>query len=316
VAPTAPHLETGTSDALAGCDFNDPFGAAHTIRTLPAYANLANGINLTETGEAFGEDDTGDKPKYLDPLRGGTVTDFDAGAGVAACIQQVWRDQIESLKPVDLLIGAIVQSLSNSGHDDDTVIIFTSDNGFFHGQHRLIDKIAPYEEAIKVPLIVYDTSAPSTPKTLTNLIVNTDLAPTVMAYAAGCPTSPAECVETDGDSFKPLVRDDFTGTWRSRFLLENYAGVSSIQPVPPYFGIRTDGGYSSAPNVMYAHYDEATDEYEYYPGLNSDPTEVLNKYSTNCNTTCRTTLETLTVNLESCAFSATTCQSLEGYVAP
>ena len=108
------------------------------------------------------------------------------------------------------------------------MIVFTSDNGQFFGEHRRAGKIAPYEEAIRVPIVVrYDPLTGLHPATSDRMVVNIDYAPTG-------PRWPASRAPGRGDELPPLLSDP-SGPWRSSFLQE-YWGHSAI---PPYCGART-----------------------------------------------------------------------------
>src|SRR5581483_4561738 len=93
---------------------------------------------------AFDEADVADKPPYVRRLPRITPA-------VRARIEQIYRAELASLLAVDDLVGRIVGALADTGELDRTVIVFTSDNGFFHGEHRLREgKFLPYEESVAV----------------------------------------------------------------------------------------------------------------------------------------------------------------------
>jgi arylsulfatase A-like enzyme len=136
------------------------------------------------------------------------------------------------------------------------MIVFASDNGQFFGEHRRSGKIAPYEEAIRVPIVVrYDPLTGLHPATSDRMVLNIDYAPT-WAALAGVSAPGAE-----GMSFLPLLTDP-QGAWRTSFLQE-YWGNSAI---PPYCGARTT-------DWKYIKY--ATGEEELYH-LTVDPNELQN----------------------------------------
>src|SRR5215217_1621544 len=113
---------------------------------------------------------------------------------------------------------------------DNTYIVFTSDNGFHLGQHRLgAGKWTPYEEDIRVPLVIRGPGVPEG-RTLHHMALNNDLAPT-FADLAGARTPSF----VDGRSLKPLLTDDPTPLrdWRQRFVIESVAERGSV-PHPPF----------------------------------------------------------------------------------
>jgi N-acetylglucosamine-6-sulfatase len=129
---------------------------------------------------------------------------------------------------VDDMIGRLVRTLEESGELDNTYIVFTSDNGFHLGQHRLTaGKWTAFEEDIRVPLIVRGPGVPEG-RSLDHLVLNNDLAPS-FAELAGA--EPPEFV--DGRSLVPLLGDDpppATEDWRQAFLVE--AAVSEGRGPP------------------------------------------------------------------------------------
>jgi arylsulfatase A-like enzyme len=100
-----------------------------------------------------------------------------------AAIQENYQQELESLQSVDDAVGAVLNALQRSGEAQDTLLIYTSDNGFFHGEHRLpSEKILPYDEAARIPLIMRGPGVPSGRK-LDNLVSNIDWAPTIVDAA-------------------------------------------------------------------------------------------------------------------------------------
>ena len=109
--------------------------------------------------------------------------------------------ELRTLPAVDRLVGDVIDALKETGRLQNTIVVFTSDNGVLWGEHRWDSKDVPYEESIAVPLIVrYDAVIPEA-RTDANLITNLDFAPT-FAEAAGATTPFVE-----GASFLPLLLD-------------------------------------------------------------------------------------------------------------
>lgn len=102
------------------------------------------------------------------------------------------------------------------GADSNTIIVFTSDNGHFHGDHGFWGKWLPHEESIRVPLVVYDPRLPADTRGLTRseLVLNIDLAPTILSWA-GLPVPTA----MQGRSLMPLV-EGRSVAWREDFYHE------------------------------------------------------------------------------------------------
>jgi len=148
-------------------------------------------------------------------------------------IDDVRRRQLESLLSLDRSVKTIVQALRRKGVLDRTVILYTSDNGFLWGEHRLGGKIWPYEESTHVPLIV---RTPWQHHAVTNdePVLNIDLAPTISALAGVVPG-----LREDGRSFVTLLHGRRV-PWRRAFLVE-YLGHSQLRMggPPPYVAVQT-----------------------------------------------------------------------------
>ena len=128
------------------------------------------------------------------------------------------KDYYRLATEVDAACGRVIDELARQGVLDRTLVIFTTDNGYFHGEHGLADKWYPYEESIRVPLIVHDPRMPSLRRGTTSdaLTLNVDLAPTILA-AAGLP-APAGM---QGRDIAPLYLAPHPPAWRSDFYYEH-----------------------------------------------------------------------------------------------
>jgi N-acetylglucosamine-6-sulfatase len=119
-----------------------------------------------------------------------------------AGIEAHYRQELESLLAVDEGVAGIVGALERSGVLDDTLLVFTSDNGFLHGEHRVPSgKVLPYEPSIRVPLLMRGPGVPAGLR-LRQLAANVDLAPTILEVAGA-----AGAWEPDGTSLLPFLRD-------------------------------------------------------------------------------------------------------------
>jgi N-acetylglucosamine-6-sulfatase len=158
----------------------------------------------------YNEADVSDKPEYISARR-------PMGPVVARGIDELYRKRLQSLQAVDEAIGTLYDTLKANGQLDNTYIVFTSDNGFHLGNHRLpAGKQTAYEEDIHLPLIVRGPNiAPGTH--VAQLAGNIDLAPT-FADMAG--VTPADFV--DGRSLLPLATGKTPPSWRQAFLVEHW----------------------------------------------------------------------------------------------
>ncbi len=176
-----------------------------------------------------------------------------------AGIEENWRQELESLQAVDEAVARIVATLERTGELANTMIIFTSDNGFMHGEHRAQgEKVLLYEESIRVPLVM---SGPGVPRGVRDPrpVANIDLAPTILDATGALPRR-----RLDGRSLLDLVADK--GAWWGRdLLIENGHGANNV---PAYRALRTN-------RFLYAEH-RTTGEFELYD-LETDPYQLRSR---------------------------------------
>lgn len=98
--------------------------------------------------------------------------------------QESVRNYYRLISGVDEVVGKLMASLKEKGLDDNTVIIFMGDNGFYLGEYGLADKWYGHEESIRVPLIIYDPRKPQkSAKKVDDMVLNIDIAPTILGLA-------------------------------------------------------------------------------------------------------------------------------------
>lgn len=122
--------------------------------------------------------------------------------------------QLEALQGVDRTVGSIVARLDQLGRADDTLLVFTSDNGFRWGEHCSWSKPCANEECTRVPLVMRWPDRVTEPRSEDWPVRLIDLAPTLVELAGGTPTIPV-----DGSSLVPLL-DRATGPWPPEVLVE------------------------------------------------------------------------------------------------
>ena len=178
-------------------------------RHIGAFADHA-----LETGGSFNEADITDKPAAMQRV---PLTTEET-----ASLEQQERDRLESLLAVDEAVEGILTALQEANRLDHTYIIFTSDNGWLMGQHRHIGKGVPYEEAIRVPMLV---RGPGVPAGVTNpsLVANIDLAPT---FAELAQVAPPDFV--DGRSLTAAFAGEASG--REALLIEIFGSGLPARP--------------------------------------------------------------------------------------
>lgn len=133
--------------------------------------------------------------------------------------QEMMKNYFRLIAEVDAACGAVVAELDRQGLTDHTLILFTADNGYLHGEHGLADKWYPFEECIRVPLIVRDPRAPAAAagSVRDEWALNVDLAPSLLA-AAGV----AAPERMQGRDLAPLYAGSAPVTdWRTDFFYEH-----------------------------------------------------------------------------------------------
>ena len=246
VAPRDPHSEA----ASCNCAGDNP-------RAAPRYEGKLAGL-AAPRDPSFNEANVSDKPsniKNLPQLSPAQIANVDGR----------YRARAEAVLGVDDLVQNVVGTLKASGELKNTVLIFTSDNGFFHGEHRVPQgKVRIYEPSIRVPLLI---RGPGMPKGVHRRqpVGNVDLAPTILDFAGAKPGR-----KEDGMSLIPIMerKRDFPG--RAMDLETYFTPDTTEDPEDPplnYRGVRTD-------HYLYADY--GTGERELYD-LRIDPFELQNQ---------------------------------------
>ena len=221
---------------------NPPFDCAYTAKPPPRYADTFASEPLPQPPN-FNEADVSDKPAAIRNLP-------SLSSDQIADIRRKYRCQLESLLSVDDGVKQVVDALSQDGALDNTLIIFTSDNGYFHGEHRIpSEKQRIYDESIRVPLEMRGPGIPAG-ETVDDLAINADLAPTIVGATGVDPG-----LVMDGRSLIPVAQQP--GIERGRELLVEQPGR--------FKAIRTE-------RYMYA--EHATGERELYD-VQSDPFELV-----------------------------------------
>lgn len=249
VAPSAPH---------------------HPMPPAPRHSPNPFAGEALPTRPNVDEPDVSDKPTWL---RDGNPPLTPQLAGFNT---NDYQRRLGSLLAVDDLIAALLARLEANGELDHTIVVFTSDNGYNLGAHRLLAKQAPYEESIRVPLVVRGPGVRVGDEAA--LVTNLDLAPTFLQLAQ------LDASDLDGASLEPLLRGD-DPTWRDGFLVEfngtyepngtDYDTLAQVEAgivagdrvsVPTYRAVRTTDWlfveWYGGDEHEYELYDLATDPYQ------------------------------------------------------
>lgn len=172
---------------------------------------------------------------------------------------------LRTLLAVDDGVGRLLEALENMEQLDNTVFVFTSDNGFLLGAHRLFDKRLMYEESLRIPMVIRYPKKVAAGKRIPQLVSTLDLAPTLVK-AGGL--EPPETML--GASLLPLFEDETT-PWRDRLLYE-YFRADRGPGVPTMLGVRTE-------RWKYVHYPELPDDIDELYDLKTDPLELRNLFA-------------------------------------
>jgi N-acetylglucosamine-6-sulfatase len=215
---------------------------------------------------SFDEREMGDKPKVV-----AAFAQVFAGESLAQRAAR-HRRRLESLRSVDEAIAAIIARLAQLHLLDNTYFVFTSDNGWFNGEHRIaVGKFLMYEPSIRVPLIVRGPGVPAGRRS-DELVANVDLAPTFVELAGA-----AARRVMDGRSLMAYARDPSLRTNRPILLdapLEQVLGQSLGKgkppvAVPPLRGLRTQ---------RFSYVEYGTGEVELY-NLVEDPYQLRSRHN-------------------------------------
>jgi arylsulfatase A-like enzyme len=178
--------------------------------------------------------------------------------------QRYMRDYLACVEAVDDNVGRLLDYLDKNGLAEDTIVVYTSDQGFFLGDHDWFDKRFMYEESLTMPFLVRWPAKVKPGTTSDGMILNVDFAPTLMD-AAGLKV-PADI---QGRSFLPLLGGEKPKDWRTS-MYYRYYHYPQDHKVQPHYGVRTQR-YKLI-------YFNKIDQWELYD-LEKDPHELKNLYS-------------------------------------
>jgi arylsulfatase A-like enzyme len=222
------------------------------LPALPAERDLSTPLTLPRPRPNFDEHDLSDKPWHAIYRR------LYGPQALAYLDNDIEGRQLRSLRDLDRQVGALMAALERKGVLDNTIVLYASDNGFLWGEHRLGGKIWPYEESIRVPLVIRVPWQSAWGRTDAHMVLNIDFAPTIAELAGAKPTLPE-----DGQSLVPLLHGK-SPPWRHDFVVE-YLGASQYHDggPPPFQALRTSRWlYVEYRNGWRELYDLSHDPYE------------------------------------------------------
>ena len=179
--------------------------------------------------------------------------------------QRYMHDYLSCIASVDDNVGRLLNYLDESGLSDNTIVVYTSDQGFYLGEHGWFDKRFMYEESLRTPLLIRWPEKVKSGSVCDKMVQNLDFAETFLE-AAGV-TIPEDM---QGQSMLPLLKGESPETWRDA-VYYHYYEYPAVHMVKRHYGIRTERY-----KLIHFYYD--TDEWELYD-LQEDPYELNNLYS-------------------------------------
>ncbi|MEK6270513.1 MAG: sulfatase [Planctomycetales bacterium] len=177
--------------------------------------------------------------------------------------QRYAKNYLRCVRGVDDSVGELMATLKELGLEENTIVVYSSDQGFYIGDHGWYDKRWMYEESLKMPLIIKWPGMTKPGSRNTMMVQNIDYAETFLE-AAACDADP----EMQGESLVPLLAGETPQDWRKK-IYYHYYEFPSVHMVPRHYGIRTE-------RYKLMHFYQF-DEWEFYD-LEADPDELVNLY--------------------------------------
>ncbi len=189
--------------------------------------------------------------------------------------QRYIKNYLRCIQSVDDNVGRVLDYLEENGLAENTIVIYSSDQGFYLGEHGWYDKRFMYEPSLRMPFIARWPGVTKPGSRDTHLVQNLDFAETFLDIAGAQAPD-----EMQGESIVPLLRGEDPEGWRDSIYYEYFE--VGIHAVEPHYGVRTDRH-----KLMHFH---RIDEWELYD-IETDPDEVHNLYG-------QPGMEALTAELE------------------
>ena len=181
-------------------------------------------------------------------------------------LQRYLEDYLGTILSVDESVGKILDYLDNNGLSENTIVVYTSDQGFYLGEHGWFDKRFMYEESLSMPLVIRYPQEIKGQQKLDEIILNLDFAPTFLDYAGiKVPKS------MQGNSIRNLLSGKQKSKWRESMYYHYYEFPHGWHFVKKHYGIRTD-------RYKLIHFYDDIDAWEFYD-LKNDPNEINNIYN-------------------------------------
>jgi len=179
--------------------------------------------------------------------------------------QRYMQDYLATISSVDDNVGRVLDYLEETGLDENTIVVYTSDQGFYLGEHGWFDKRFIYDESFKIPLMIKWPNVIKPGTTNDEMVQNLDFAQTFLE--AAMIEAPDDM---QGESIIPLLKGDVE-KWNRDAVYYHYYEYPSVHMVKRHYGI-----VNKEYKLVHFYYD--VDEWELYDRIN-DPNEMTNVYN-------------------------------------
>lgn len=188
------------------------------------------------------------------------------------------KDYLRCIQSVDDNVGRVLDYLDSADLASNTIVIYTSDQGFFLGDHGWFDKRMMYEESLRMPFLMRYPGAVRPGSVNRDIVLNVDFAPLFLDYAGAKPAGGIQ-----GRSFRRNLEGRTPGDWRKAMYYRYWMHNDNDHHVPAHYGIRTDRWkliyyYGKPLGMKGAHPPDTAPEWELFD-LKNDPREMTNLYN-------------------------------------
>jgi arylsulfatase A-like enzyme len=204
--------------------------------------------------------------------------DLDSNALRKWAYQHYMKRYLGCVAAVDENVGRLLDFLDSEGLANDTVVVYTSDQGFFLGEHGFYDKRLMYEPCLTTPLVVRYPAHAKAGHVSNDLILNIDHAATFLDFAGAAPAA-----DMDGKSYKGILAGNTPRDWRTSMYYRYYMHLDGSHNVPAHYGVRTPRYtlihfYNKGLGMKGASQKELPPEWELFD-REKDPQQVRNVYA-------------------------------------
>ncbi|MBP5514879.1 MAG: sulfatase [Bacteroidaceae bacterium] len=234
-----------------------------TSRLSQLYLDYVNRLDAQGRKTYFQFHDSLSRAFKAHPLTGRELTEFK--------FQRYMRDYAKVTKSLDENVGRLMKYLEESGLLQNTLVVYTSDQGFYMGEHGWFDKRFMYEESLNTPLVMRLPEGYERRGIIDEMVQNIDYAPTFLEMAGAVIPE-----DIQGQSLVPLLKDNRTSVrgksnkgWRDA-IYYHYYEYPAEHMVKRHYGVRTS-------QYKLIHFYRDIDQWELYD-LKADPTEMHNLY--------------------------------------